>query len=293
MCGLLAAFFRVVDRHFCRLIRTSPDVSTGVARCVVQQVKGSLRAVGRGDGNGLGAAIELLEGTFCYLQAVFANVVDLFGGVLSALAGVMHRNLSTHLEPMQSFPGSFPRGLDSVDGGASSEVESAFGPILAVEQVVSVAEGTVRKIDSSAKTILVATKDGTERTFHFAGRTTVHGVEAAGKGSREALHGLKVGTEVAVHYTSKGAEDTAEEIDHIGKDGLQVTEGTLKKFDRGAKTITIATADGAERSFHLLDHAARDAGRDIGTGADKSAKVTVYYTEEGGQKTAHFFKKAF
>jgi hypothetical protein len=166
-------------------------------------------------------------------------------------------------------------------------------PMFAVEPVASVAEGTVRKIDSSAKTILVATKDGSERTFHLGERFTVHGVEAAGRGSRETLYGLKVGTEVAVHYTTKGTVDTAEEIDHLGADGLKATEGSVKKFDRGAKTITIATADGTEQTFHLLDHAARDTGRDIAKGADKSAKVTVYYTEEGGDKIAHFFKKAF
>jgi uncharacterized protein with beta-barrel porin domain len=171
-------------------------------------------------------------------------------------------------------------------------IASLAMPILAVEPVVSVAEGTVRKIDSSAKTILVATKDGAERTFRFGERTTVHGGEAVGRGSKEALHGLKVGTEVAVHYTSKGAENTAEEIDHIGKDGLKVTEGTLKTIDRGGKTITIATADGGQQTFRLLDHAARDGGRDIEKGADKSAKVTVYYTEEGGDKVAHFFKRA-
>jgi hypothetical protein len=42
----------------------------------------------------------------------------------------------------------------------------------------------------------------------------------------------------------------------------------------------------------LGDRAALDTGRDIEKGADKSAKVTVYYTEEGGDKIAHFFKKA-
>jgi Cu/Ag efflux protein CusF len=166
-------------------------------------------------------------------------------------------------------------------------------PMLAVEPGVSVAEGTVRKIDSSAKTILVATKDGAERTFHVGERTTVHGVEAVGRGSREALQGLKEGTEVVVHYTTKGTVNTAEEIDHIGKDGLRVTQGTLKKVDRGAKTITIAMADGTEQTFRLLDHAARDAGTDIGKGSDRTAKVTVYYTEEGGAEIAHFFKKAF
>jgi hypothetical protein len=29
----------------------------------------------------------------------------------------------------------------------------------------------------------------------------------------------------------------------------------------------------------------------IGKGADKTAKVTVYYTESAGKKVAHFFKK--
>ena len=166
-------------------------------------------------------------------------------------------------------------------------------PAFAVEEVTSVAEGTVKKIDSSAKTVVIATKDGTERTFHFGERTSVHGVEAAGKGSDESLHGLREGTEVAVRYTSRGTVDTAEEIDHIGKDGLEVTEGTLQKIDHGAKTITIATADGTERTFRLLGRAARDTGRDIEKGTDKSAKVTVYYTEEGGDKVAHFFKTSF
>src|ERR1700730_776158 len=166
-------------------------------------------------------------------------------------------------------------------------------PILAVEPLVSVAEGTVRKIDSTARTILVAAKDGAERTFHFADRTVVHGVEGLGKGSKEGLHGLMTGSEVAVNYTTKGTVDTAEEIDHIGKDGLKATEGTVKKIDRDAKTITIATADGTEQTFRLLDHAARDAGTDIEKGSDRTAKVTVYYTEEGGAEIAHFFKKAF
>jgi Cu/Ag efflux protein CusF len=170
---------------------------------------------------------------------------------------------------------------------------SAALPVFAAEDVASVAEGTVKKIDSSTKTVAIATKDGTERTFHFGERTAVHGVETAGKGSEETLHGLKEGTEVAVRYTSKGTVDTAEEIDHIGADGLKVTEGTFKKIDRGTRTITIATADGTERTFRLLGRGARDTGRDIAKGADKSARVTVFYTEEGGDKVAHFFKNTF
>lgn len=170
---------------------------------------------------------------------------------------------------------------------------SAALPVFAADDVAAVAEGTVKKIDSSTKTLAIATKDGTEHTFNFGERTTVHGVEAAGKGSEDALHGLKEDTEVAVHYTSKGTVDSAEEIDHIGKDGLKVTEGTVKKIDHGAKTITIATADGTERSFRLLGRGARDTGRDVAKGVDKSARVTVFYTEESGDRVAHVFKSAF
>ncbi len=86
--------------------------------------------------------------------------------------------------------------------------------------------------------------------------------------------------------------DTAEEVDRIGKDGMRLTEGTLKQIDRGAKTVTVITANGAEETFRLGDRAARDTGRDVEKGADKSARVTVYYSEEGGDKIVHFFKKA-
>jgi hypothetical protein len=36
------------------------------------------------------------------------------------------------------------------------------------------------------------------------GRTTVHGTQEAAAGAKDAFHGLKDGSEVAVHYTDKG-----------------------------------------------------------------------------------------
>ena len=158
------------------------------------------------------------------------------------------------------------------------------------QDVVSAVKGTVEKVDSGTKTAVVKTADGTEHTFHFVERTSVHGAEASAAGAKDAFHGMKEGSEVVVHYSKKGTEETAEEIDHVGKDGLKVTEGTVSKIDRGGKTLVVKTADGAEETYHLTDHAAKDAGKDIGKGAEKSAKVTVYYTEEGGRKVAHFFK---
>jgi hypothetical protein len=164
--------------------------------------------------------------------------------------------------------------------------------IFAAEDVATAVTGTVKKIDAGTKTVVVKTADGAEETFHYVGKTTVHGAEATAKGTKEALHGLKEGSEVAVHYTAKGTEKTANEIDHLGKDGMRATEGTVKTIDRGAKTLTVKTVDGAEETYHIADRAVRDTAKGVGEGTEKAAKVTVYYTEEGGKKVAHFFRKA-
>ena len=95
----------------------------------------------------------------------------------------------------------------------------------AVQEKVGAIKGTVTKIDRGAKTAVVKMADGTEHVMHFVDRTTVHGVEKTSAGAEDAFHGLREGSSVVVHYTAKGAEETAEEVDHIGKDGLHMTRG--------------------------------------------------------------------
>jgi hypothetical protein len=166
----------------------------------------------------------------------------------------------------------------------------AFASLLEAVEAVTAIEGRVEKLDSAAKTVLVKAMDGSEHTFHLVGRTVVHGAQATHRGAAAAARDLREGSEVVVHSTKKGTEETAEEVDHVGKDGLKASEGTVTRFDRGAKTITIKTADGTEEAYRLSEHAAQDAGRDTEDAAKKSANVTVYYSEEAGHKVAHFFK---
>jgi hypothetical protein len=161
----------------------------------------------------------------------------------------------------------------------------------AADDVAGAVDGTVKHVSAATKTIVVKAADGTEHTFHFLGRTSFHGSEEIGKGAEHTFRGLKEGSHVVVHYTAKGTEETAEEIDRIGKGGLKASTGTVKAIDRSAKTIAVKTADGTEETFHLTDRAALDAGKGVGEGAEKSGHVTVYYTEEAGHKVAHFFEK--
>lgn len=162
----------------------------------------------------------------------------------------------------------------------------------AIEQRHGYLVGEILKLDAGAHTVLIKAADGTEHTLHFVKRTAVHGAQGTVAGAQDAFHGLKEGGQVAVHYTAKGAVETADEFDNVGKDGLKATDATVTHIDRGAKTMTVKTANGAEDTYHLSSSAAKDAETDITKGSEKSAKVTVYYTEEGGHKIVHFFKRA-
>ncbi len=164
---------------------------------------------------------------------------------------------------------------------------------LAVERRHSILVGVVLKLDYATKTAVVKTADGTEHAFHFVGRTTVHGLRDTAAGGRDAFHGLKEGTLVAVHYTGEGAEDTADEVDNIGKDGLKSAEVTVVHIDRGARTIGVKATGGVEETYHLTDNAAKDVGSDIAKGGEKTGHVTLYYGEEAGHKVVHFVRWAF
>ena len=164
-------------------------------------------------------------------------------------------------------------------------------PALAIEQHHGILVGEVLKLDATANLIVIKAADGTEHTLHFLKRTAVHGSQETAAGAKDVFHGLKEGSQVAVHYTAKGTDETAREVDNIGRDGLKASDVTVIHIDRGAKTMAVRTADGSQETYRLTDSAARDAGKDIDAGAEKSTRVTVYYTDEAGHKVAHFFKR--
>ncbi|HLZ13947.1 MAG TPA: hypothetical protein VKP58_15295 [Candidatus Acidoferrum sp.] len=162
---------------------------------------------------------------------------------------------------------------------------------LGAEDVVTAVHGTVTKIDKTGKTVAIKTADGTEHTLHWGKDTIVHGAKGTDVAAKDSWHGLKEGTEVVAHATKRGTEDTVVEVDKIGDEGVKKTEGTIKEIDRGGKKLVIKTADGTEHTFVLTGHATADAGKDIGEGSEKGAKVVVYSTEHAGKKVAHFFEK--
>lgn len=161
---------------------------------------------------------------------------------------------------------------------------------LAVEAVTAV-HGTIAKIDAKAKTIVIKTEDGTERTIHVVGKTTVRGIDGATDGAKDAFNGLKEGSEVVAQYTTKGANNTAVEVDRIGKDGLQAATGTVTQIDQKSRTIAVKTADGSVQTFKMANSTTQEQSKKLAGDAQKSAHVTVYYTQEAGKRVAHFFER--
>ena len=163
--------------------------------------------------------------------------------------------------------------------------------VRADEAVVSAVHGTITKLDSATKTLIVKSKDGVEHTVHFADKTAVWGADKTAAGAKDAFKGLSEGSEVVVHYTAKGTENTATEVEKVGKGGLKSIDGTVTKVGEGGKSVVVKAADGTEQTFDVAGHDTAEAAKGIGKGTAKAGKTTVYYTEEGGKKVAHFFEK--
>ncbi|HKI13316.1 MAG TPA: hypothetical protein VKA02_14460 [Candidatus Acidoferrum sp.] len=164
-------------------------------------------------------------------------------------------------------------------------------PVRAADDVISAIHGTISKLDAAARTAVVKTADGTEYTIHFVDETAVRTGEATAAAPKSTFHGLKEGSEVVVHYTEKGGDKTAVEVDHLGKNGIKSVDGTVTSVSEGGKSVVVKTADGTEHTFDVVGKDTKESAVAIGKGADKGAKVTVHYTEEGGKKVARFFKK--
>jgi hypothetical protein len=150
-------------------------------------------------------------------------------------------------------------------------------------------EGTTNGVYRALNIVVVRTIDGVEHMIHYTKDLLVHG--GKGKGA-DALQGLKEGSTVVVHYTVTGTEETAQEIDRLGDDeGLKKSEGVVVDVNRRRQQITVRFADRTTETLELTARAAAEAGRNVSDESQGGEKVVVYYSDEGGRRVAHYFKK--
>jgi len=148
-------------------------------------------------------------------------------------------------------------------------------------------EGTMKTFYKAANTIIVTTIDGVDHAYHFTKDLLIHGGKSPGP---DALADLREGTTVVVHYETSAQGQAAVEIDEVGGEGLKITEGVVTRIDHRRSEITIRFDNGKTETLKLTLRAAAEAGKAVDESG--STRIIVYYSDEGGRKVAHYFKRA-
>ena len=121
------------------------------------------------------------------------------------------------------------------------------------QEVVHALCGTVRSIDSTAKTISVATDDGSEGLFQDFTKPNV-ALDFDRKIRAEATAAAaftKNGVRVIVYYFGNSDVRTAVALQDLGTGPFETTIGTVVKFNRNEHVMTLKNKSGVEVTFHL------------------------------------------
>jgi hypothetical protein len=71
-----------------------------------------------------------------------------------------------------------------------------------------------------------------------------------------------------------------------GEDVAHHIAGFVKHVDHGGKTMVVKTADGTEHTIKWTGDTAWQGTKESGEGLKEGSKISVKYTEKGGEKTA-------
>jgi len=69
-------------------------------------------------------------------------------------------------------------------------------------------------------------------------------------------------------------------------DVFHIVKGVVKSVDKDSKTMVVKTADGTEHTIKWTDKTTVAGGKDLNKDIGEGSKVSVKYTEKGGEKTA-------
>ena len=72
----------------------------------------------------------------------------------------------------------------------------------------------------------------------------------------------------------------------FAEDLTHIVSGVVKHVDKDTKTMVVKTADGTEHTIKYTDKTTVEGAKDAEGDVKEGAKVSVKYTEKGGEKTA-------
>jgi len=155
-------------------------------------------------------------------------------------------------------------------------VATAQAPINGFNATIAL-PSSVDKFYSDVNTLLVKTGDGIESIAHERNARAEHGVAPP-------FDSLRRGMSVTVHYTVKGIQASADEIQRLDSDHLSVNEGTVTSVDPRKKRIAVAFANGTTETLRLA--------RSTTEHSAEHSRVIVYHSDQSGRRVGHYFKPA-
>ncbi|MGP8270326.1 MAG: hypothetical protein ACLQLH_09680 [Terracidiphilus sp.] len=121
------------------------------------------------------------------------------------------------------------------------------------QEVVNALIGTVRYIDSAAKTITITTDDGSDALFKdmINSKRTIEFDPNVRTDATAADEFKKSGVRAIVYYFGAGEVRTVVALRSLGPGPFIITSGTVVHFDKREHTLTIKDQSGAMKSFAI------------------------------------------
>jgi hypothetical protein len=173
-----------------------------------------------------------------------------------------------------------------------------FLPTLAAsaQEVVHALCGTVRSINPMNKTITVGMNNGTVMLFNESTKSNVS--LDFDKGIRSEATTLdsftKSGVRIILYYFGNGDTRTAVALEDLGTGPFEETSGTVVKFDRHERVLTLRSNSGVEESFHLDPKTVAETPYGAMEGSELEAKdgdhLQVMASSVNGKETALFIQ---
>lgn len=168
------------------------------------------------------------------------------------------------------------------------------------QQIVHALSGSLVKIDGQNKTLEINTNDGSEGAFTFSSSSTIdvdfdRDVKAHAAPIASFQKPADAPAEqVVVFFYGNGSERTAVAMQDLGSGPMDIVDGTVTKFDRHQRTLTLKTSAGKNQTFQLDPKAVADtmngAVPGIRFSPDKGDNVRVVASKGAGNETALFVR---
>lgn len=180
-----------------------------------------------------------------------------------------------------------------------SAIMSFFLPLAAHSQmIVHAVSGTVKSVDSKAKTITVAVDQGDDMQFKIqSGATPALSFDPVLRG--DAVDAGKFngsGDFVVVYFYGFDSDRTAVAVKDFGKRQLEKLTGTVTSYDKHNHAVTVRTTDGKTETLPLDNKAVVDTGMGLESGRkfdpSKGDNVRVTATDSNGKNVAVFIRSA-